>query len=195
MPLPTPTGTGFDAEFQARIQLLNNLNLGEVEDRFDAFATALATAFAARLGEDAEVPYAMVNLITHEQQFVGLHCPDGKPTVGRSMSREHGYCPEVVQRRGALVLPDVYAHPRFAANAVVDQIGIRTYAGAPLIHRPTGTLLGTVCVVGTTGLPLSTGEPSRELIKDHAVRLMNLMDPRSGRQARHTGSNTLSAPG
>jgi GAF domain-containing protein len=176
-----------DAELQQRIQLLIDLGLGESTEQFDACAADLATEFAAQLGEDGEVPYAMVNLVTSEQQFVGLHCPDGKPEVGRTMSRDHGYCPEVVRRRNALVLPDVYAHPRFAANAVVDQIGIRTYAGAPLIHKPTGTLLGTVCIVGTTGLPLSTGEPSRELIKDHAERLMKLIDGGIGRSTgRHT---------
>lgn len=189
MPYDTPAGgdAGTDTELQQRIQMLTDLGLGEDDEQFDAFAADLATAFAAQLGAGAEVPYAMVNLVTSEQQFVGLHRPDGKPEVGRTMSRDHGYCPEVVQRRKALVLPDVYAHPRFAANAVADQIGIRTYAGAPLIHQPTGTLLGTVCIVGTTGLPLSTGEPSRELIKDHAERLMKLIDGGIGRSTgRHT---------
>lgn len=186
MPYDLSTGND-DAELQQRLQLLTDLGLGEATEQFDDFAAAVATAFAAQLGEDAEIPYAMVNLITSEQQFIGLHCPDGKPQVGRTMRRDHGYCPEVVRRRHALVLPDVYAHPRFAANAVVDQIGIRTYAGAPLIHQPTDTLLGTVCVVGTTELPLSTGEPSRALIKDHAERLMQLIDAGAGHSTgRHS---------
>ncbi|MEU8804802.1 GAF domain-containing protein [Spirillospora sp. NPDC048819] len=184
MPFDTPTDTGLDPELQQRIQLLIDLGLGEADEQFDAFAADLANAFAAQLGDDAETPYAMVNLVTSEQQFIGLHCPEGKPPVGRTMSRDHGYCPEVVDRRNALVLPDVYAHPRFAGNAVVDLIGIRTYAGAPLIH-PTGTLLGTVCIVGTTGLPLSTGEPSRELIKDHAARLVDLIDQITGHGTGH----------
>ncbi|TMR38178.1 GAF domain-containing protein [Actinomadura geliboluensis] len=164
-----------DAELQQRIHLLTELGLGESDEQFDAFAAELATAFAAQLGEGGEVPYAMVNLVTSEQYFVGLHCPDDKGQVGRTMSRDHGYCPEVVRRRKALVLPDVYAHPRFSTNKVADQIGIRTYAGAPLIHLD-GTLLGTVCIVGTTGLPLSTGKSSLALIKDHAKRLMQLID-------------------
>ncbi|WP_030169948.1 GAF domain-containing protein [Spirillospora albida] len=184
MPYDTPADTGAETELQQRIQLLTDLGLGQATERFDAFAADLATAFAAQLGVGAEVPYAMVNLVTSEQQFIGLHCPDGKPRVGRTMRRDHGYCPEVVQRRNALVLPDVYAHPRFAANAVVDLIGIRTYAGAPLIHQDTGQLLGTVCIVGTTGLPLSTGEPSRVLIRDHAQQLMKLID---GDASRSTG--------
>lgn len=190
MPYDPP---GDDAELQQRIQLLTDLGLGEATEQFDAFAADLAAAFTAQLGAGAEVPYAMVNLVTHQQQFIGLHCPDHKPEVGRSMSRDHGYCPEVVRRRNALVLPDVYAHPRFAANHVVDAIGIRTYAGAPLIH-PDGTLLGTVCIVGTTGLPLSTGEPSRALIKAHAARLMDLIDKDPGHATgRHASSSTSTA--
>lgn len=185
-----------DAELRQRIQLLTDLDLGEATEQFDAFAADLATSFAAQLGEGGEVPYAMVNLVTSEQYFVGLHCPDDKPGVGRTMSRDHGYCPEVVRRGKALVLPDVYAHPRFAANPVADKIGIRTYAGAPLIH-PDGTLLGTVCIVGTTRLPLATGEPSRALIKDHAARLMDLItnDTSHGRHASSSTGDPAHAPG
>lgn len=195
MPYDLPSGDD-DAELQQRIQLLTDQGLGEATEQFDAFAADLATAFAAQLGAGAEVPYAMVNLVTHQQQyFVGLHCPDDKDQVGRTMSHDHGYCPEVVSRGKALVLPDVYAHPRFAANPVADKIGIRTYAGAPLIYD--GALLGTVCIVGTTRLPLSTGEPSRALIKDHAARLMSLIanDTSRGRHASSSTGDPARAPG
>ncbi|MBA9002829.1 GAF domain-containing protein [Thermomonospora cellulosilytica] len=171
--LPEP-----DDQRDQRLWLLNDLGLGDADAEFDAFATDLARAFAAGLARDAEAPsepYAMVNLITDEQVFAGLHNPAGGdlPTVGRTMPRDHGYCPEVVDRRKALVLPDVFAAPRFASNPVVDQIGIRTYAGAPLIHQPTGTVLGTVCVVGTTALPRSTGKASLALIKARRDALMD----------------------
>jgi hypothetical protein len=62
------------------------------------------------------------------------------------MDLDHGFCPHVVARRKALVLDDVYAYPRFAGNPVVDEIGVRTYLGAPLIDDD-GTVLGTVCAV------------------------------------------------
>ena len=83
------------------------------------------------------------------------------------MARDHGYCPEVLSRRLALVLPDVMAAPRFASNPVVDKIGIRTYAGAPLIDERTDptTVLGTVCFVGTEPRDLSTGDDALDLIK------------------------------
>lgn len=167
-----------DQQFEQRLDLLNELGLGAADAEFDALAADLAAA--------AEAPYAMVNLMTHQQVFAGLYSQDGMPEVGRTMPPDHGYCPEVVQRRTALVLPDVCAHPRFASNPVVDQIGIRTYAGAPLIHN--GTVLGTVCFVGTTPRPLSTGQASLTLIKARRETLMELIRQRIHRAAaRHGG--------
>ncbi|WP_055586863.1 GAF domain-containing protein [Peterkaempfera griseoplana] len=162
--LPSP-----DDQREQRLQLLADLGLGAPSNRFDAFATELARA--------AGEPYAMVNLFTDEQVFVGLHCPeDGDlPAVGRTMPRDQGWCPEVVERGTALVLPDVYAHPRFAGNPVVDAIGIRTYAGAPLIHQPTGTVLGTVCVVGPTERPRTSAQARLALLRERRDTLMELI--------------------
>ena len=174
-----------------RLQLLKELGLLDAVttaqgiDELDAFAADLARAFRALLADNAEVRpdfpglYAMVNFVTDRQVFVGLHSPEGMPEVARTMPCDQGYCPAVVDRRKPLVLPDVYAAPRFAGNPVVDQLGIRTYAGAPLTHPRTGTVLGTVCVVGVDQLPLSTGRPSLELIKGRSATLMRHLTSRS----------------
>ncbi|MGW4034548.1 GAF domain-containing protein [Streptomyces sp. NPDC004838] len=129
-------------------------------------------ALAADIAEDLGAPYAMVNLITGRQNFAGLHTPSGSglPPVGRTMSLEHGYCPALIERRSALVLPDVYGVARFASNVVVDQIGIRSYAGAPLIDPDTGMVLGTVCAVGIGPRPAATARAALRLIKHHRDR-------------------------
>ncbi|MGW3930864.1 GAF domain-containing protein [Streptomyces microflavus] len=140
-------------------------------------------AFAAQLAQEAGVPYAMVNIFGDQQQFFGLHTPGDDselPTVGRSMPVDHGFCPEVVDRRKALVLPDVFSSPRFAGNTVVDLIGIRTYAGAPLLHGD--TVLGTVCFVGPVERDLSTGRDSLALIKQRRDDVMNFLYQRAGIQ-------------
>ncbi|MEV7157083.1 GAF domain-containing protein [Streptomyces misionensis] len=163
-----------DPELDRRQRLLEELGLDRPDALFDQFAADLAHA--------AGTPYAMVNAITTDQSFVGLYSqPDGSvPQVGRTMDRNHGYCPDVLDRRRPLVLPDVFAYPRFAGNEVVDMIGIRTYAGAPLIHEPTNTVLGTVCVVGLAPRPQATGKASLELIKKHRDALMDIIYRRSG---------------
>ncbi|GAB7105948.1 GAF domain-containing protein [Streptomyces phaeofaciens JCM 4814] len=174
---PRPAGrlllTPEDRDAPARTRRLRRLGLGEQpEPALDAFAD--------RLAELTGAPYAMVNFLDEERQFfAGLHTPEGgraarggKPAVGRRLSREYGYCPHVVVRRKALVLEDVGDYPRFACNPLVDEYGIRSYLGAPLIDSA-GLVLGTVCVADLA--PRAWGKAGLETIKataaDLAVRL------------------------
>ncbi|MDH6222733.1 GAF domain-containing protein [Streptomyces pseudovenezuelae] len=105
---------------------------------------------ATQIADQTGFVWGMVNAFGKEQTFLGLHNPpseSGYPIVGRTMSRAHGYCPEVVERRLGLPLPNVAASPRFQSNAVVDAIGIQAYFGAPIIDAVTGLVLATVCVI------------------------------------------------
>jgi GAF domain-containing protein len=186
---PRPAGrlllTPEDKDAPTRTRRLRGLGLGErAEPAFDAFAD--------RLAEVAGVPYAMVNFIDENGQFfAGLHTPDGTGSgdrlltaaaadgtdhgVGRYMARDHGFCPHVVVRRKALVLEDVCDYPRFAGNPVVDEIGIRSYLGAPLIDR-TGIALGTVCVVDLE--PRPWGRAGLDTIKSMAAELVEQIELR-----------------
>jgi GAF domain-containing protein len=172
-----------DHEVPQRMARLRELGLGAGPDPdFDEFARKLAQITGA--------PYAMVNFISDtEQYFAGLYTRSSAkagaaleaadtvtgPEPGRVMSRDHGYCPHVVVRRKALVLDDVCDYPRFASNPVVDEIGIRSYLGAPLIDR-TGAALGTVCVVDTE--PRPWGRPGLQTIKTMAAELVDLIHRR-----------------
>ncbi|MFI1401108.1 GAF domain-containing protein [Streptomyces sp. NPDC020681] len=102
------------------------------------------------------------------------------PQVGREMDRHHGYCPEVLERRKALILPDVCASPRFSSNPVVDHLGIRTYIGAPLIDDLTGTTLGTICALGPEPRPLESGRAALNFIKERRDELMKHIYCRAG---------------
>ncbi|MER5380918.1 GAF domain-containing protein [Streptomyces sp. NBC_00647] len=188
---PRPAGrlllTPEDKDAPARVRRLRRLGLGErAEPAFDAFAD--------RLAEVAAAPYSMVNFIDEEQQFfAGLHTPDGgakgrdlaatadRPEleVGRYMARDHGFCPHVVVRRKALVLEDVCDYPRFAGNPVVDDFGVRSYLGAPLIDR-TGIALGTICVVDVE--PRPWGKAGLETIKSMAAELVEQLERREAVQ-------------
>ncbi|MEU1404066.1 GAF domain-containing protein [Streptomyces sp. NPDC005728] len=160
-----------DKEAPARICRLHRLGLGQrPEPALDAFADHLARLTGA--------PYAMVNFIGEDHQFfAGLCIPltapvvreDGsRPEVGRVMPRDHGFCPHVVVRRKALVLEDVRDYPRFAGNPVVDEYGIRSYLGAPLIDS-SGMPLGTVCAADVA--PRAWGRTGLETIKALAAEL------------------------
>ncbi|MFF5189193.1 GAF domain-containing protein [Streptomyces sp. NPDC000345] len=178
---PRPAGrlllTPEDKEAPARTRRLRRLGLGErPEPALDAFAD--------RLAELTGAPYAMVNFPDAEGQFLaGLHTPaggsaarGGKPELGRRLPREYGYCPHVVVRRKALVLEDVGDYPRFAGNPVVDEYGIRSYLGAPLIDT-TGMVLGTVCVAALA--PRTWGKAGLETIKATAADLVVRLETRA----------------
>ncbi|MFB7558582.1 GAF domain-containing protein [Streptomyces brevispora] len=177
--------TPVDSDAPIRTQRLRSLGLGERSDAsFDNF-----DAFADRVAEVTEVPFSMVNFIDGNRQFyAGLHTPAGtrKGTdlgataagsgrSGRYVALDHGYCPHVVVRRRALVLEDVCDYPRFAGNPVVDDIGIRSYLGAPLIDR-TGIALGAVCAVDT--VPRPWGRAGLDTIKSLAQELIGYIHRR-----------------
>ncbi|MFF7976945.1 GAF domain-containing protein [Streptomyces sp. NPDC007905] len=165
-----------DKEAPARISRLRRLGLGSrPEPALDAFADHLARLTGA--------PYAMVNFVGADHQFfAGLCTPvmapvvreDGsRPEVGRVLPRDHGFCPHVVVRRKALVLEDVRDYPRFAGNPVVDEYGIRSYLGAPLIDS-SGMALGTVCAFDVA--PRAWGRSGLETIKALAADLVVHLD-------------------
>jgi GAF domain-containing protein len=158
-----------DPEVPVRMRRLRDLGLGEGPD-------SALDDFARRVGEVTRAPLAMVNFIQADRQYLGgLYTGATVPgalragLAGRTFTREHGYCPHVVVRRKALVLDDVCDYPRFAGNPVVDEIGIRSYLGAPLIDR-TGVALGTICVVDLE--PRPWGRPGLETIKTLAADLV-----------------------
>jgi signal transduction protein with GAF and PtsI domain len=180
--LLTPT----DREVPQRIARLRELQFGDAPDQeFDDFARDLAESVGA--------PFAMVNFIDEDRQyFAGLYAGGAEASssnVDRVMDRDHGYCPHVVARRLPLVLDDVCDYPRFAGNPVVDEIGIRSYLGAPIIDR-SGTTLGTICIVDREQRPW--GRPGLEFIKAKASELTELIhrrEDRAAQEASHTGSS------
>ncbi|WP_432133726.1 MULTISPECIES: GAF domain-containing protein [unclassified Streptomyces] len=156
-----------DREAPDRALRLRRLGLGERPE-------PVLDGFAGRLAEVTGAPYAMVNFIGESEQFfAGLRVPEpaarrGKPEVGRSLPRDHGYCPHVVARRRALALEDVGDYPRFAGNPIVDAYGVHSYLGAPLLDSA-GRVLGTVCAADLT--PRAWGRAGLETVKAAAARL------------------------
>ncbi|MFH8799145.1 GAF domain-containing protein [Streptomyces sp. NPDC017936] len=181
---PGPAGrlllTPEDKGAPARTRRLRRLGLGDRPE-------PVLDAFADRLAELTGAPYAMVNFIGEERQFfAGLHAPrgdaavrGGKPELGRRLTRDYGYCPHVVVRRKALVLEDVRDYPRFAGNPVVDEYGIRSYLGAPLLDT-SGTALGTVCVADLA--PRTWGRTGLETVKATAADLAGRLERREAEE-------------
>ncbi|MEU6318167.1 GAF domain-containing protein [Streptomyces sp. NPDC047009] len=194
-PTPQMLVTPQDTDALAREQRLRAIGVGTTPvAEFDAVARDLARTLGT--------PYAMVNFIdTSRQYFAGLFTPaDGGPGVelgpqqastesDRVMAKDYGWCPHVVVRKKALVLEDVYAYRKFAANPVISELNIRAYIGAPLMDwRPgpdggTPIALGTVCAIVPEEIT-PWGREGLEIIKSYAagmVERLKEIEKESGR--------------
>lgn len=114
------------------------------------------TELAARL---CGVPMAFISLVDEKRQWF-------KSRFGLDVSempRTQTFCAHVIFQHQLLVIPDTRLDTRFSDNPfVLDEPGIRFYAGAPLVS-PEGHVLGTLCVVDYVPHELS-GEHQKALI-------------------------------
>jgi GAF domain-containing protein len=176
MPHPAPhtaqrqieTFTDDPATELAQMQVRLN-RFGELGIRLDGHE--ILDDIAADMAQRSGFIYTMANAFGEQQTFLGLYQPPpdaGYPVVGRTMSRGHGYCPEVVQRRRGLPLPDVAASPRFQSNHVVDAIGIQSYFGEPVIDDATGLVLLTFCLIDPEPRTLHDANRLQAIVKDAA---------------------------
>ncbi|MFB8775799.1 GAF domain-containing protein [Streptomyces broussonetiae] len=175
-PVPTP------APRTAQIETFTDdpaTELAEMQQRLNRFSELgirlegheVLDDIAADMAQRSGFIYTMANAFGAEQTFLGLHQPPpeaGYPVVGRTMSRGHGYCPEVVQRKRGLPLPDVAASPRFQSNHVADAIGIQSYFGSPVIDAATGLVLLTFCIIDPEPRTLNDANRLQAIVKDAA---------------------------
>ena len=139
-----------------RVEHLRSLGIldSAPEPAFDRIARLAATHF--------RVPVAGVTLLDEHRVWI-------KAGVGLSMSefaREDSLCAHCVASGAALVIPDIEKDPRFQAHAVIRQLGLRSYAGYPIVTSE-GFALGTVCVLDTEPREIDASE--LRVLEDLAV--------------------------
>ncbi|WP_197514277.1 GAF domain-containing protein, partial [Methylobacterium platani] len=106
------------------------------------------------------VPVALVSLVTAKRQWFKARV--GFPHCETDLNSS--VCQYVLSEPDLLVIEDLTADPRTAANPLVTgEPFIRFYAGAPL-HAPDGQVLGSLCAIDTQPRPGGlTGEQADDL--------------------------------
>lgn len=125
-------------------------------------ATQLLDALADLGAQCLRAPLCAISIIDEDSQhLIGASC--AWPVGMRVMERGASFCTHgVLPCAGdAFCVSDVSCDSRFRSNPlVVGEPHIRFYAGAPLLHKPTGQRLGMLCILGSAARTLGPLETS-----------------------------------
>ena len=117
-----------------------------------------------------ETPIALVSLVDEDRQWF-------KAKIGvneMETPRGKAFCSHAITNPGALMeVPNALEDQRFVNNPLVTgELGIRFYAGAPLIMS-SGTAIGTVCVIDT--VPRKLTELQSDALKALSRQVVQLL--------------------
>ncbi len=92
--------------------------------------------------------------------------------------RESSFCGHAIHHDEVMMVPDALDDPRFVDNPLVTgELGLRFYAGAPLILRD-GIRLGTLCAIDTKPRQLEPGQ--LDALRDLAAVVVDELGLRKG---------------
>jgi len=106
---------------------------GRREERFDRITRLARTVFG--------VDWASITVLDGDQAWF----PGAAGFDIRSAPRDQTFCDRTTQAGSLVVVEDATQDPRFADLPAVTEMGIRSYAGAPL-RDPAGNIVAVFCI-------------------------------------------------
>ncbi|MFB0493811.1 PAS domain S-box-containing protein [Mucilaginibacter sp. OAE612] len=113
-----------------------------------------------------QVPAALISLLDAERQWF-------KSTYGVDVGetpRADAFCNRTIQSNALLEITDSKEDEEFKDNPIANEMGVRFYAGAPLID-PDGHRLGSLCVIDTKPRKLTAEQ--RDALRTLADEVMS----------------------
>lgn len=154
---------GWIVDDAARLRTLKEFGRPDTpaEERFDVLARAAAAI--------ADAPVALVSLVERDRQWFKAKVGTDIPETPISSA----ICVHTLEQGGALVIPDLAADPRTAANPLVTgEPFVRFYAGFPMVID--GQAIGTVCVLDVKPRPDGLSDDQRHELTRLANRAAGL---------------------
>ena len=165
-----PSSLGRERERLAALLRYDILDTPREQDFDDIVAIA---------SEVCGAPIALVSLVDADPQWFKAERGLGL----RSTSLEGAFCPHSFPGRELLVVRDTALDNRFQNSPLVTgPLGIRFYAGAPLV-TPDGFALGTVCVIDTK--PRELTEAQGRTLRALARQVMTMLELRRALRRGH----------
>jgi PAS domain S-box-containing protein len=170
------TARGWQIDETGRTAVLGSYDLAALRDTPELRAI---TDFAGAL---CATPIALISLVEEARQtFIARTGLDVTET-----SRETSFCAHAMLGDAIMEVPNATADPRFTDNPLVTgDLGIRFYAGAPLVNED-GVPLGALCVIDTVARPDGLTSTQRQGLSVLAANVMaRLRDTRDAAAWRH----------
>lgn len=124
---------------------------------------------AEQLGQ----PVSLVTIVLDRAQlFLGSHGLVGWAGEGDGTPAEWAFCAELVRTGELYVMPDATVDPLHHDNPLVTEVGVRSYAGAPVITED-GRVLGGHCVVGLE--PRQYSDDDLAVLRAAAQQVMSIL--------------------
>lgn len=134
-----------------------------IEDSFDRLTGLIASHF------DAAV--AFIGLIEEEEEnFLACHGGDMD-----TLTRENTICTHSMLQEDVMVVEDIMEDARFAENEQLQNLGIRSYAGANMTAS-NGQVIGQVCLLDH--VPRSYDAVEQAELEDFAATAMEILELR-----------------
>jgi diguanylate cyclase (GGDEF)-like protein len=90
-----------------------------------------------------DTPSALISLVDGERQWLKSQ----RNVTLLSAARDDSFCGHaILNPQQVMVVADAAVDPRFAFNPLVTEVGVRFYAGSPLVDRD-GLAVGALCVL------------------------------------------------
>lgn len=116
-----------------------------------------------------DVPIAVVSLVDSDRQWF-------KAKIGLDACETHrdvAFCAHAILKNDVMVVEDATQDPRFCDNPLVTgELGIRFYAGAPLILEDC-IRIGTICLIDKK--PRKFSEEDKAILQDMAMQIIELV--------------------
>lgn len=145
----------------------------QAEQFFDELAKLAATIF--------DVPVAVVDLVDSTRVWF-------KSNIGLSVSevpRELTICHHAIQQSRVFSVSDAFEDPRFKCNPLLERVGVRFYAAAPILTDD-GYALGVVCVVDR--VPRQFGENQLSVLTSLARMALQQIELRRELLSAHSAA-------
>lgn len=119
-----------------------------------------------------DVPISLVAILDKKRNFLKSH--HGVPF--NEDPRDRSFCGHaILDENDIMIIPNALLDDRFSDNPLVVDMGVRFYAGAPLVN-PNGHKLGTLCVFDTK--PRELDERQVKALVDMSKQVMLVMEQR-----------------